>query len=98
MSKKQNDLIADLQETFENLWCYNIMLNPKKCVFGVTAGQLLGFSVSHHGIEVNPEKIKAILNISKPTCLKDAQRLTGCVAIVSCFVSCLGHVCLDRRS
>ena len=46
-------------------------LNPKKCVFGVPASKLLGFIVSERGIEVNPEKIKAILNITKPTCIKD---------------------------
>src|SRR3954467_15400474 len=71
MSKKSNDLISDLKETFDNLRKYNMMLNPKKCVFGVPAGKLLGFIVSQRGIEVNPEKIKAILNINRPTCLKD---------------------------
>jgi hypothetical protein len=73
MSKKQDDLIADLQETFNNLRKYNMMLNPTKCVFGVPARQLLGFIISHHGIEVNPEKIKAILEISRPNDLKDVQ-------------------------
>ena len=46
-------------------------LNPKKCVFGVPADKLLGFIVSERGIEVNPEKNKTILNITRPTCLKD---------------------------
>ena len=94
MSKKGNDLISDLQETFDNLRKFKMMLNPTKCVFGVPAGKLLGFIVSHRGIEVNPEKIKAILNISSPTCLKDIQRLTGCVAAVSWFVSRLGEKAL----
>src|SRR3954462_14323384 len=71
-----------------------MMLNPKKCVFGVLAGTLLGFIVSQRGIEVNLEKIKAILNINRPTCLKDIQRLTGCVAAVSRFVSRLGEKAL----
>jgi hypothetical protein len=57
----------------------------------VPAGKLLGFIVSMRGIKVNPEKIKAILNISRPTCLKDMQRLTGCVAAISRFVSRLGE-------
>src|SRR3954462_14096523 len=90
MSKKSSDLISDLKETFDNLRKYNMMLNPKKCVFGVPAGKLLGFIVSQREIEVNPEKIKSILNINPPTCLKDIQRLTGCVAAVSRFVSRLG--------
>jgi hypothetical protein len=94
MSKQQDDLIEDLQETFNNLSKYNMMLNPTKCVFGVPARQLLGFIVSHHGIEVNLEKIKAILNISQPNDLKDIQRLTGCVAAVSRFISRLGEKAL----
>jgi hypothetical protein len=94
MSNKQDDLIADLQETFNNLRKYNMMLNPMKCVFGVPAEQLLGFIVSHRGIEVNPEKIKAILEISQPNDLKDVQRLTGCVAAVSRFISRLGKKAL----
>src|SRR3954453_8433665 len=91
MTSKGSDLISDLQETFDNLRKYKMMLNSLKCVFGVPAGKLLGFIVSHRGIEVNPEKIKAILNIKRPTCLKDVQRLTGCVAGVTRFISRLGE-------
>jgi hypothetical protein len=94
MSKKQDDLIADLQETFSNLRKYNMMLNPTKCVFGVPVGQLLGFIISHHIIEVNPENIKAILDISQPNDLKDMQQLTGCMAAVSRFIRCLGEKAL----
>ncbi|KAK1664443.1 hypothetical protein QYE76_052602 [Lolium multiflorum] len=56
MTRKGSDLISDLKETFDNLRRYKMMLNPLKCVFGVPAGKLLGFIVSHRGIEVNPEK------------------------------------------
>jgi hypothetical protein len=94
MSKKQDDLIADLQETFNNLRKYNMMLNPTKCIFGVPVRQLLGFIVSHRGIEVNPEKIKAILDISRPNDLKDVQRLTGYVAAVRRFISRLSEKAL----
>ena len=73
MTRKVSDLISDLRETFDNLRKYKMMLNPLKCVFGVPARKLLGFIVSHRGIEVNPEKIKAILNIKWPNCLKDVQ-------------------------
>src|SRR4051812_19997854 len=85
MSKKSNDLISNLKETFDNLRKYNMKLNPKKCVFGVPADKLFGFIVSQRGIEVNSDKIKAILNINRLTCLKEIQRLTGCVAVVRQF-------------
>jgi hypothetical protein len=94
MSKKQDDLIADLQETFNNLRKYNMMFNPTKCVFGVPAGQLLGFIVSHRRIEVNPEKIKANHDISQSNGLKDVQRLMGCMAAMSRFISHLGEKAL----
>jgi hypothetical protein len=86
--------MADLQETFNNLRKYNMMLNPTKCVFGVPTGQLLGFIVSHHDIEVNPKKIKAILDISRPNDLKDIQGLTGCMAAMSRFINRLGEKAL----
>ena len=91
MSRKKVDLLDDLRETFDNLRAYRMKLNPKKCVFGVPTDKLLGFIVSEQGIKVNPEKIKAILNISTPTCLKDVQRLAGSATVVSCFISRLGE-------
>ena len=90
-SKLKTDLIADLTETFTNLRKYRIKLNPEKCVFGVPAGKLLGFIVSERGIEANPEKIKAIEALKKPENLRDVQRLTGCVAALSRFISRLGE-------
>src|SRR5512139_539619 len=66
-------------------------LNPKKCTFGVPSGKLLGFMVSQRGIQANPEKINAILNMKPPSTQKDVQKLTGCMAALSRFVSRLGE-------
>ena len=55
-TRKENTLLDDLHETFANLKRYQIKLNPKKCVFWVPAGQLLGYLVSARGIEPHPEK------------------------------------------
>jgi hypothetical protein len=44
--KKQGDMLDDLKETFDNLRMYKMMLNPKKCMFGVSLGKLLGYLVS----------------------------------------------------
>jgi hypothetical protein len=56
----EDDLIANLTHTFANLRGYRWKLNPKKCIFGVPYGKLLGFMVSHRGIEANPTKVNAI--------------------------------------
>src|SRR3954466_7942423 len=66
-------------------------LNPAKCTFGVPAGKLLRYIVSERGIEANPEKINAIMTLQKPTSVKGVQRLTGCVAALSRFISRLGE-------
>ena len=57
----------------------NLRLNPEKCVFGVPSGKLLGFLVSHRGIKANPEKIKAMEDMSPPQTLKEMQKLAGWV-------------------
>ena len=50
---------------------YNLRLNPKKYIFGVTSGKLLGYIVSERGIEVDPDKIKAIQEMPVPKIEKD---------------------------
>jgi hypothetical protein len=56
-------------------------------VFGVTTGKLLGFLVSHQEIKANPEKIKMIEAMRPPARIKDVQKLTGCLAVLSQFIS-----------
>jgi hypothetical protein len=52
-TRKEESLISDLQETFDNLDRYKLKLNPTKCSFDVSIGKLLGFLVSTRGIEAN---------------------------------------------
>jgi hypothetical protein len=59
-SKKCGDLLDDLKETFDNIYKYKMMLNPKKCVFSVSSGKLLDYMVSYRGINTKPKKVEAI--------------------------------------
>jgi hypothetical protein len=68
-STKIDSLLDDLRETFTNLDRYSIKLNLKKCSFRVPTGQLLGYLISERGIEGNPEKIQAIINMQPPKTL-----------------------------
>ena len=90
----ENDHMNDLQGTFNTLRSYNMKLNPSKCVFGVTAGKFLGFMVSQRGIEVNPEKVRAILELEPPRTVKTVQSLNGKVAALNRFVSKATDKCL----
>jgi hypothetical protein len=65
-SEKHGDLLDDLKKTFDNLRKFKIMLNPKKCVFGVSSGKLLGCMVLSQGIDANPKKVEAIEKLQPP--------------------------------
>jgi ribonuclease HI len=86
-SKSKKDHLADLAETFANTRDARLRLNPEKCVFGVRQGKILGYLVSHRGIEANPTKIQAIINMTPPQSTRDVQRLIGRLATLNRFIS-----------
>jgi hypothetical protein len=86
-TKRGSTLVEDLTQVFDKLQATRTKLNPDKCVFGVSAGKLLGFLVSHRGIEANPEKIKAVETMRPLARIKDIQKLTGSLAALSRFIS-----------
>jgi hypothetical protein len=90
-TREAHTLVDNLQRTFTALNKYQWKLNPKKCIFGVPSGILLGNVVSHDGIRPNPTKVKAILDMLPPRNVKDIQKLTGCMAALSRFISRLGE-------
>jgi hypothetical protein len=90
-TRNSDTLIADLEETLASLREYRWKLNLNKCVFSVPSGKLLGFIISHCEIKANPEKISAITKMKAPTCIKDVQKLTGCMAAQNRFISKLGE-------
>ena len=93
-SLHKNDHLNDLQETFNTLRSYNMKLNPSKCEFRVMAGKFLSFMVSQRGIEVNPEKVWAIMELKPSRTVKEVQSLNGKIAALSRFVSKVTDKCL----
>ena len=93
-SLRENDHLDDLQETFDTLRSYNMKLNPSKCVFEVTAGKFLGFLVSQRGIEVNSEKVQAIIELESLRTVKEVQSLNGKIAALNRFDSKATDKCL----
>ena len=77
-TKEAHTLVDNLKRTFAALNTFQWKLNPKKCIFGVPSGILLGNVVSYDGIRPNPEKVKAILDMKPPKKVKDVQKLIGC--------------------
>ena len=93
-SLREDEHLRDLQETFDTLWAYNMKLNPNKCVFGVTTRKFLGFMVSQKGIEVNPKKIRAIVELAPPKTVKVVQSLNGKIVALNKFISRVTDKCL----
>ena len=91
MTKEYDSFISNLEETLNSLWSFRWKLNPTKCFFCMPSGKLLGFIVSHRGIEANPEKINAIMNMEAPASIKDVQNLAGCMTALNRFLLKLGE-------
>jgi hypothetical protein len=89
--EKRGDLLDDLKETFNNLRKFKMMLNPKKCVFGMSSGKLLGYMVSSRGIDANPKKVEAIKKLQPPRTRREIQKLADMMAALSRFISKLGE-------
>ena len=68
-------------------------LNPAKCSFGLSARKFLDFIVTQRGIEANPEKIQAILDMAPSSKTKEVQELVGMVAVLGRFVARLAERC-----
>ena len=90
-SRTNDDLVVNLQKMFNNHRKYHMKLNPEKYTIRVPSGKLLRFLVSNQEIEVNPDKIIAIDRMKSLTRRKKVQKLTGCVAALSRFISRLGE-------
>jgi hypothetical protein len=90
-TKKADGLVDDLHIAFGCLRANGLKLNLEKCVFGMPQGMLLGYIVSQRGIEANPEKVAALERMGPIRDLKGVQKVLGCLAALSRFISRLGE-------
>ena len=92
-SATRGEHITNLRKFFERIKKYRLRLNPNKCTFGVTAGKLLGHMVSSRRIEVDPTKIKAILEMPPPKTEKEIRGFLGRLQYISRFIARLTTTC-----
>ena len=94
--KSKEDLahLDGLRETFATLRQFQMKLKPSKCAFGVVSRKFSGFMVSQKGIEANPKKVRAILDMASPKTVKEVQKLTGRIVALNKFVSKVTDKCL----
>ena len=86
-SKVVSEHVGDLTNIFEILRKHKLHLNASKCSFGVGSRNFLGYMVTHRGIEVNPNQIKAINSLQPPRNPKEVRKLTGMTATLNRFIS-----------
>ncbi|XP_020676621.2 uncharacterized protein LOC110095423 [Dendrobium catenatum] len=83
----RKDHLKNLRIVFERIKKFDLKMNPLKCAFGVSSGKFLGYIVRHRGIEVDPNKIKAIMEMSPPKNLRQLRSLQGQLAFIRRFIS-----------
>ena len=86
-SKMVSEHLGDFRAIFEILRKYKLRLNASKYSFSVGSGKFLDYMVTHRGIEVNHDQIKAINNLRSPRNPKEVQKLTGMAAALNRFIS-----------
>ncbi|XXG53415.1 hypothetical protein AAC387_Pa03g1506 [Persea americana] len=92
-SKRKEDHLQDLREVFLRLRKHKLRMNPLKCFFGISSGKFLGFIVRKAGIELDPIKVKAILEMPSPRTLRELKGLQGRLAYIRRFISNLSGKC-----
>jgi hypothetical protein len=76
-SDSMDSHLVDLCLTLERMHRYGLKMNPLKCVFGVSAGKFLGFTIHEHGIDIDPKEIEFIKKVQPPQNKNDMQKFLG---------------------
>ena len=92
-SRDKADHLVALQRFFKRTTRFRLRLNPKKCTFGVASEKLLGHIISERGIEVDPEKIWAILDMLAPRTEKEIRGFLGILQYINRFIAKLIDIC-----
>ena len=80
-----------MRQVLERTRKFGLKMNPKKCAFGVSAGQFLGFLVHERGIEISLKSQVAVKTMKPPTMKKELQKLIGKINFVRRFISNLSE-------
>ncbi|XP_058725708.1 uncharacterized protein LOC131597002, partial [Vicia villosa] len=92
-SQTEEEHLVYLEKLFARLRKFKLRLNPNKCTFGVRSGKLLGFIVSQRGIEVDPDKVRAIQSMPAPKNEKEVRGFLGRLNYIARFISHLTDTC-----
>ncbi|GJU71652.1 reverse transcriptase domain-containing protein [Tanacetum coccineum] len=86
-SRTEDEIVRDIEKTFQTLREIIMKLNPKKCTFGIEKEMFIGYKVSTRGLKVCPDKADAVLSLPSLKCLKDVQNLNENLASLNRFLA-----------
>ncbi|KAM2564328.1 hypothetical protein TB2_012626 [Malus domestica] len=86
-SKTEEQHLEDLRQALARMRIHKLKMNPKKCAFGVRAGNFLGFLVHQRGVEVNKNKSRGIMESPSPTNKVQLQRLLCKINFLRRFIA-----------
>jgi len=86
-SESEEEHLVNLRRLFERLQKFKLRLNLAKCTFGVKSGKLLGFIISQKGIEVDPDKVKAIIEMPILNTETEVRGFLGKMNYIAKFIS-----------
>ena len=92
-SRDRADHLVALERFFKKIRQFRLRPNPKKFIFKVTYGKLLGYMVSKKGIEADSDKIKAILDMPAPRTEKEIRGILGRLRYINRFIVRLTDIC-----
>ena len=90
--KSQAEHDAHLEAVLKCLVSAGVTLNPDKCEFSNLELKFLGHIVNSHGVQVDPAKTDAILQIHPPKTVSELRRFIGMTNHLSKFIPCSAEV------
>ena len=85
-SKTEEEHLKHLRKVFEKCRRFGLSLNPKKTVFGLQEGKLLGHIISKKGIRIDPQRVEGIIQITHPRNIKELQSFIGKINFLRRFI------------
>lgn len=85
-SNSDNKNLKHLRNVFDKCRKFGISLNPKKSLFSIKEGKLLGHIVSKEGVFIDPKRVSTIQALSLPRNKKEVQGFLGKIDFVRIFI------------
>ena len=90
--QNDEDHLKNLASVFNVLEEIEATINKRKCKFFADEIEYVGFIINENGLRTNPEKVKAMVELPEPTCLKQVQSFLGGINYYSKFIPNMAEI------